>query len=288
MATLSLQAVAAAAFSLARARRGALVVIAGEEPLDELVEGGVPLGGAISTEILEAIFRKVSPVHDGATIIEGDHIARVSALLPLTQRRDVPRHYGTRHRAAMGLAERSDALVIVVSEERGTVSLAAGQDMVAIESPDALVEAIRRRREPRPVPRARRLRHLLFGDVALKVVALGVAALVWGSSALLTGGSVRAVTLPIELSHVPADLEVAYLSTQALQAQLRGRPWILESVNVAGLVARFDLAGAVEGPLTLSVRDAAVNLPPGVTLEGVSPPSLSVRLARRPQTPARP
>jgi diadenylate cyclase len=286
-AMLSLQAVATAAFSLARARRGALIVIAGDETLDELVEGGVPLGGAISTEILEAIFRKVSPVHDGATIIQGDHIARVSALLPLTQRRDVPRHYGTRHRAAMGLAERSDALVIVVSEERGTVSLAAGGDMAVLETPDALVEAIRRRREPRPISRARRLRDLAFGDLALKAAALGVAALVWGSSVLLTGGSVRSVTVPIELSNVPAELEVSYVSPQALQAQLRARAWILESANLTGLVARFDLAGAAEGPLTLNVRDAAVNLPPGVVLEGVVPQTLSLRLVRRTQTPVR-
>jgi uncharacterized protein (TIGR00159 family) len=283
----SLQAIATAAFSLAHARRGALIVIAGDEPLEELVEGGVPLGGAISTEILEAIFRKVSPVHDGATIIEGDHIARVSALLPLTQRRDVPRHYGTRHRAAMGLAERSDAVVIAVSEERGEVSLASGGDVVALESPAALVQAIRHQREPRPIGRMRRLRHVLLGDLALKATALGLAALVWGSSVFLTGGSVRSVTVPVELSNVPADLEVSYLSTQTLQTQLRGRAWILESANLTTLVARFDLAGAAEGSLALNIRDAAMNLPPGVVLESVAPQTLSLRLVRRSQAPAR-
>jgi diadenylate cyclase len=281
----SLQAIATAAFSLAHARRGALIVIAGNEPLDELVEGGVPLGGAISTEILEAIFRKVSPVHDGATIIEGDHIARVSALLPLTQRRDVPRHYGTRHRAAMGLAERSDALVIVVSEERGEVSLASGRDMVVLQTPNALMQAIRQQREPGPIGRTRRLRQVLLGDLALKAVALGLAALVWASSVLLTGGSVRSVTVPVELSNVPADLEVSSLSTQTLQAQLRGPAWILESANLTTLVARFDLAGAGEGPLTLNVRGASVNFPPGVVLESVIPQTLSLRLVRRSQTP---
>jgi hypothetical protein len=283
----SLHAIATAAFSLAHARRGALIVIAGDEPLDELMEGGVPLGGTISTEILEAIFRKVSPVHDGATIIEGDHIARVSALLPLTQRRDVPRHCGTRHRAAMGLAERSDALVIAVSEERGEVSLASGGDMVAVQTPDALMQAIRQQREPRPIGRTRRLRQVFLGDLALKATAVGLAALVWGSSVLLTGGSVRSVTVPVELSNVPADLEVSYLSTQTLQTQLRGRAWILESANLTTLVARFDLAGAAEGFLTLDVHDAAVNLPPGVVLESVAPQTLSLRLVRRSQTPAR-
>jgi uncharacterized protein (TIGR00159 family) len=284
----SVQAIATAAFSLARARRGALIVIAGQEPLDDLVEGGVPLGGAISTEILEAIFRKVSPVHDGATIIQGDHIARVSVLLPLTRRRDVLRHYGTRHRAALGLAERSDATVIVVSEERGEVSLARGHQIEVVDGPEALVQAVRRLPEPVCPEPARRLRQIVLDDLALKATALGLVALLWGSSVFLTGGSVRSVTVPVEFTNVSADLEVSHLSAYVLQAQLRGRSWMLESVNLAALVARFDLGGAAAGPLTLSVSRAALDLPPGVVLESVAPPTLSLRLVRRSAAPARP
>jgi hypothetical protein len=93
--------------------------------------------------------------------------------------------------------------------------------------------------------------------------------------------------VPVELSNVPADLEVSYLSTQTLQTQLRGRAWILESANLTTLVARFDLAGAAEGSLALNIRDAAMNLPPGVVLESVAPQTLSLRLVRRSQAPAR-
>ena len=78
----------------------------------------------------------------GAVIIEGDTISRVGAILPLTNRAQVPEHYGTRHRAALGLAERSDALVIVVSEERGEVTLVRENQRSLIASPDALVTAL--------------------------------------------------------------------------------------------------------------------------------------------------
>ena len=90
----ALEVVSAAAFSLAGAGRGALLVLTRHDSVNELLPGGVPLGGHVSPEILEAIFRKVSPVHDGATIVEGDRITRVGALLPLSQNEKLPRTWG--------------------------------------------------------------------------------------------------------------------------------------------------------------------------------------------------
>jgi diadenylate cyclase len=129
------ETIANAIFSLAGARRGALVVIGRQDSVNELVDRGVPLGGQVSSEILEAVFRKVSPVHDGATIIEADHITRVGVILPMSHRQDLPAVWGTRHRAAMGLSERCDALVIVVSEERGEVTLVHDSAFERIANP---------------------------------------------------------------------------------------------------------------------------------------------------------
>ncbi len=235
----------------------------------------------VSREILEAIFRKVSPVHDGATIIEGDHISRVGALLPLTQRRDVPDGYGTRHRAAMGLAERCDALVIVASEERGDVSLMHGREITKVDTPETLTRKIQDLRGTPKATRKRGLRRILPGDIALKAAALGLAALLWSLSSLFAGSSIRWVTVPVEFSSVPQDMQISQPSTQTVQVRLRGSPWILDSVALTAVVARFDLSGAVEGSLSLNVQQAALNLPPGLVLEGVAPPRISVRLVRR-------
>lgn len=287
-AAQALQAISAAAFSLAQARRGALIVLVGRDSLADLVEGGVPLGGAISAEILEAIFRKVSPVHDGATVVEGDHIARVSALLPLTQCQDVARIYGTRHRAAMGLAERSDALVIVVSEERGEVSLAHDREIDRLDTPDALAQRIRELRATPGATPAGRVRQALVGDLGLKAVAVAMAAVLWSLSFVVAGSAFRSFTVPVELRNVPRDMDIAQLSANAIEAQLRGSAWILDSVSFTTVVARFDLSGLTEGSHALVVGPSTLTLPPGLVLERAVPPRISVRLVRRTGSPPRP
>jgi uncharacterized protein (TIGR00159 family) len=137
-------AIAEAAFLLAANHRWALIVLTAWDQLENLLTGGVALGGAISRQILEAIFRKMSRVHDGAVIVEDGRIARVGVFLPLTRREDLALHFGTRHRAALGLTEQSDARVIVVSEERGEVSVAEGPTIRRVESAADLAVQIQR------------------------------------------------------------------------------------------------------------------------------------------------
>lgn len=276
-----LESICSAAFSLAQARRGALVVLIGNDPVADLIEGGVPLGGAVSAEILEAIFRKVSPVHDGATVVEGDHISRVGCILPLSQRRDITRTYGTRHRAAMGLAERCDAQVIVVSEERGSVSLAHGREVEEVATPEALIGKIHALRGRRPDERRVSLWSLARADAPLKAAAFGLALLFLGLSVVVGGRSVRAIIVPVELTNVPESVSVAHLSANMVTIQVRGAAWALDSRSLSGVVARFDMSGATEGARTLEVRSKIENLPPGVAIETVSPQTVSLRLVRQ-------
>lgn len=101
---------------------GALIVLEGQVPLDAIVETGVRLNAEVSSELLEAIFYPNNPLHDGAVVLRGPRVRAAACVLPLSPRR--LGRLGTRHRAALGLAEQSDALTIVVSEERGAISLA--------------------------------------------------------------------------------------------------------------------------------------------------------------------
>jgi diadenylate cyclase len=115
--------VARAAAELSRARVGALMVIERVADLEEVVQSGVQLEAAPSAELLLSIFQHASPLHDGAVVLRRGRVAASGCLLPLTST-PIVRDLGTRHRAALGLAEEVDALVVVVSEERGEISLA--------------------------------------------------------------------------------------------------------------------------------------------------------------------
>ncbi|WP_337928551.1 diadenylate cyclase CdaA [Acidaminococcus timonensis] len=121
-----LEAVATTADDLSRNKIGALMVFERETGLDDYIETGIPIDGLISTALFENIFIPNTPLHDGAVIIRGDRIAAASCLLPLTEARNLSQELGTRHRAAIGLSEQTDALILLVSEETGTISLARG------------------------------------------------------------------------------------------------------------------------------------------------------------------
>jgi diadenylate cyclase len=100
-------------YELARRHCGALLIFPGKEDFEDVVQSGIPWRGLISREMLLSIFWQDNPVHDGAAIIQGNRVEEVGVLLPLSQRKDFPSYYGTRHRAAAGLAETTDSLVIL-------------------------------------------------------------------------------------------------------------------------------------------------------------------------------
>jgi hypothetical protein len=118
--------------------------------------------------------------------------------------------------------------------------------------------------------------------VGYKLAAVGIAAAIFLMSSVGAGSAVRTVSVPIEFSRVPAGTEIAAQSATRIEVQLRGASWLLASVQLTGLVARFDLGSAGSGAATLKVAPENLTLPPGVVLERVRPEVITVRLARGP------
>lgn len=118
-----------AATTLASRRIGALIVIQRLEGLRNYVENGIELDARISYDLLMNIFSPDTPLHDGAAIVQGDRIAAAACFLPLTLRTEVSKEFGTRHRAAIGISEETDALAVVASEETGVVSVALNGEL---------------------------------------------------------------------------------------------------------------------------------------------------------------
>lgn len=124
-------------------KTGVLIVIGRQSDLRLITEGGIAIDAKISTPLLENIFFKNAPLHDGAVVIEGDRIVAAKCILPVTQS-DVPKSYGTRHRAAIGMSEISDAIILVVSEETGGISIAHGGTIHRDIAPDQLANLLQR------------------------------------------------------------------------------------------------------------------------------------------------
>lgn len=116
--------IAQAVERLSRSATGAIIVVEQEVRLDEYLDSGTPMRASVSADLLATIFSPYSPLHDGAVVVRGDEIVGAACILPLTQNPVSDRSLGTRHRAALGLSEETDALVLVISEETANVSLA--------------------------------------------------------------------------------------------------------------------------------------------------------------------
>jgi len=119
-----LDAVVTAAELLSQRRRGMLVVFPRKIGIKNIIDTGTRINAEISSSLIVAIFEFDGPLHDGAMIIQGGKITAAGCFLPLSERQDIRKNFGTRHRASLGMAEQSDAVTLIVSEERGTISLA--------------------------------------------------------------------------------------------------------------------------------------------------------------------
>lgn len=136
-----------ATYKMAEEKIGALIVFEREMNLDAIASTGVKIDSKISKELIENIFVPDTPLHDGAVIIRNGRIDSASCILPITAREDLDREYGTRHRAAIGLSEQYDAIVIVVSEETGKVSLVIDGKIIRGLNKEILNNELKRRLE---------------------------------------------------------------------------------------------------------------------------------------------
>ena len=216
--------------------------------VEELITGGIELDGKPSPEILLSIFQKESPLHDGAMLIRKSKITKVSCYLPLTSAEGLPKEWGTRHRAAMGLSERCDASIVVVSEERGEVSVAQNGAIHRVESPEQLTGLVVKAIAP-PAPMIswwERLRLLLTRRWHIKLGALALTSIVW---LLLAGQQNFEVNLkiPVEVKNLPENMEVVEPVNPQVRLTVRGLRKDASILNKSNVQAGIDLSQARYG-----------------------------------------
>jgi diadenylate cyclase len=140
--TMSVTQLVIACSHMAKSKTGALIVLVHKSELDESAYRGERIDANVNASLIENIFFKNSPLHDGAMIIADKKIVSVASILPISENQHIPKHLGLRHRAALGVTERTDATAIVVSEEKGTISYAFGGQIMLNISPEKLQEIL--------------------------------------------------------------------------------------------------------------------------------------------------
>ena len=277
-------------FTLAASKTGALIVLRGREPLDRHLDGGIALSGHISKPLLSSIFDASSPGHDGAVIVEKNRIEEFAAHLPISKNQDEIRGRGTRHSAALGLSECSDALIIVVSEERGIVSVGEQAKLEEISSATELKNRIERFSEDRfPKKKTSVLKQLISHHALLKFLALFLATAAWFLLAFSVEKMQISYVVPIEYRNIPKDAHLDEWAPSEALLTLSGSERAFRLFDRRLLRVSVDLSEAREGKEWISITEKNVTRPPNINVDRIKPDEIRLQLkppAKKQATPA--
>ena len=265
-----------AAFELAQKRTGALIVFQRKDILEDHLRGGIPLDGRVSYEVLSSIFLPNSPAHDGAVIIQAGRMVSVGCYLPLSDNPSLPRNYGSRHRAAIGITERCDAISLIVSEERGEVLLAVGGEVTPKTNPEDLQRQLESMLLKSERPKVR-WQAALTTNVVTKIVSFIAVVVLWG----LIAGQQRAemwLTVPLEYRNMPTNMEIAGDLLNRVEVGIRGPRGMMSRITPDQIRAYVDLSQATSGPNYIRLTAENFQAPFGAEITKMSPSSVRISL----------
>lgn len=262
-----LNEVAQAVVTMANKRQGALIAFERRTPLDGFIEGGVKVDAEVNRFLLDSLFHHGSALHDGAVILRGDRIAAATSLFPLTENIEISKSTGTRHRAALGVTEETDAVTVVVSEETGEISICKNGEMDRRIPQGRVEDALREKlgadeigTESNERPSlGKRMRQLVTANGSEKISALAIAvALFW-----MTYQDIRE-SKDFTLNVVAQTADAASPRPNALRIVLPDDRYHLTTpfagskigVSVTGTRAELEQLGDLAGVLTVSEDDA--------------------------------
>jgi uncharacterized protein (TIGR00159 family) len=276
------EVIAQTAGSLAKKRFGALIVIQAEDPLDRHVTGGNTLEGVLSQPLLESIFDPHSIGHDGAVTIEDGRVAKFGCHLPLSTNTERYGSLGLRHTAALGLSERSDALCIVVSEERGTISIAHKERLEVLKSAAELKVVLQRFYGDRMPSRkkSKRIAGWFRKNPLEKGVAIFLAVLLWFLFGYQREFIQRDFIVPIEYRNLAAEWVIEGPKITETKVLLRGPAQAFNLINPAHLKVSVDLAGIREGKQEIELTAEMIKTPSSIAVLDINPKRIALSASK--------
>jgi uncharacterized protein (TIGR00159 family) len=274
------------AFSLASRKIGALIVLPGTDIISRHAHGGIELSGRVSRPLLESLFDPHSAGHDGAVVIEDGRVTSFAVHLPISKNLTQVGTHGTRHAAALGLSEQTDALVLVVSEERGVVSVAQQGKLKKIGVPAILKSDIESfARSKLPMRKEKTWTRLVVSDWRSKFISVAMAAMAWLLLAYNPSTVQRIFDVPIEYRNVPPALELGVSAPLQTRVTLSGTEPAYRLLEPATLKISIDLSNAVEGVTTKHLTPKNLIVPSNLSVYRVEHATIALVLRKRDATP---
>lgn len=284
--------VAEASFRLGDQRIGALLVFPRATPVKDVVQDGIPLDSVVSQELLISIFQRSSPIHDGAVVIEKNRIIKAACYLPLSTREGLPPKYGTRHRAAIGLTEETDSICVVVSEERGAVSITQNGEIETVTGEEQLRNRLEQALLPQITPPSSLretvketlqnwfdFQEFVRKNFAAKLLAIGLSCLLWYT---LVGQqwSETFMTGTLEYVNIPEGLDIVSNPPSGVEVRVRGPRGSISTLRAGQIRVVVNLKNAKVGKNTFLVTEKDVALPFGLEATSIEPQTLSISFDR--------
>lgn len=265
-----------AVHALAKQRRGAILVFPGKEPITQWLAGGFSLDGEPSFSLIMSIFDPNSPGHDGAMIIENGRLSSFGVRLPLSKTRTLSEEFGTRHHAAMGLSEVCDAMAVVVSEERGSVTTFYGGKIKRVQDKNDLSSKLMSHWKNTAsktfyAPKKGKK----WAAVSQVSLSLALAFVFW-FVVIFAQAEIheRVFSVPIEYIATPQHIALVGEKPTEVKLHLTGPKSDLNGVNISQMPVKIDLSKAEPGKQTFVITEAGLHLPKRVKLLDAEPSTL--------------
>ncbi len=276
------EVIAQTAATLAKKHVGALIVLQGNDPLERHINGGTNLDGLVSESLLESLFDPHSIGHDGAVIIKGERVTNFGCHLPLSINTSKYTNIGLRHMAALGLSERSDAMCIVVSEERGTISLAYMEELTVVPSVASLHETLEQFYvRNTPTKKSHPALNWFKGNTPEKIIAICMACFLWIAFGYQRDIVRREFVVPIEYKNIPKNWQIGETQVTDAKVILKGPEQAFHLLDERSLKLSLDLSEVVDKKQDFDLTADMINVPSSLTVADIVPSKIHISASKQ-------
>ena len=263
---------------LAKEKIGALIVLPGRTSIESSIEGGKTLNGKLSEPLLKSLLDPHSIGHDGAIVIENGTVVKFSCHLPLSKNFALLLNKGTRHAAALGLSEVKDSLCLVVSEERGTISVARNGELREVSSEQLSLILEKFYSAVSPTKKRRAWHSYLTKNYKEKAIAVFMAVALWFVFVHESKLVYRTYNVPVKYTTIPSDLKVEDIRPDKVKVTFLGPRRAFYFFNEKEVELFLKIPDAKQGIKTVNINESSLRFPKDISLENIEPRRVLVRI----------